>query len=144
MISTTPLTKQVHTNICPILNGYGVMTTSNLEQNTKMYKVVVNLLKCNYYWNVYERDLFSLFSFMLFVADMVHITGNVWHHPNCWHTEYYFIICLYLAVLPVNTLCWRWRLLNSVISFLVCIYTFVCSKVVICKDSLQKVKNSDC
>jgi hypothetical protein len=42
-----------------------------------MCTVVINWLKCNYYWNIDERDLFSLFSFMLFVADMVHITGNV-------------------------------------------------------------------
>lgn len=104
--------------------------------------VVVNWLKCNYYWNVDERDLFSLFSFMLFAVDIVHITSNVWHHPNCWHTEYFFIICSYSAILPMNTLCWWWRLLNSVTSFIV--YMFVSSKVVIHKDCLQKVKNSDC
>jgi len=33
----TPLTKQVRTNMCPVLNGYGVMTTSNLEQKSMDY-----------------------------------------------------------------------------------------------------------
>lgn len=40
----TPLTKQVHTNMCPVLNDYGVMTTSNLEQKVWIRNTITNTL----------------------------------------------------------------------------------------------------
>jgi len=43
-----PLTKEVHTNMCPVFNGYGVMTTSNLEQKVwiteKIWNTITNTL----------------------------------------------------------------------------------------------------
>jgi hypothetical protein len=44
----TLLTKQVRTNMCPVLNGYGVTTTSNLGQKLwiteKIWNTIINTL----------------------------------------------------------------------------------------------------
>jgi hypothetical protein len=56
-----------------------------------------------------ECSLFVCFPSCLCSADVVHLTGNILHNPNCWQVEYSFIMygiffsrCLYLAILPVK------------------------------------------